>query len=394
LLNPVLELKPSACPGHYCAGVERRHPLASGILILSASMGAGHDGAAAEIARRASDAGYRAEVRDFLEAGPFRIGDAFWYRARWLCPALSRFVTLLARRRVLRWQSASKPAVVVSTYPLATLCLGQLRGSGLLPSPVVNYITDFAVHPLWTHPSVDLNLTVHQSAAAAATASSGRPSIACGPAVAPAFGVPSRAVRAAARRALLLPADQPAVLVAAGSWGVGDVFEAWQAVLEAGCVPVIACGTDRTLLVRARQLAAARNGPCVVLPWTDRMAEVMAACDALVDNAGGLTSMEAMKSGLPVIAFRPIAGHGKENCARMSEAGVVYFAHDRAGLVGALCSLRATNRRWDAQVKNARSMFRSDPFCEIDRMARAHLEALTDGLASGPITGAVGATHR
>ena len=45
-------------------------------LVLSASMGAGHDGAARAIAARLEELGHRAEVVDFLEAGPFRVGAA------------------------------------------------------------------------------------------------------------------------------------------------------------------------------------------------------------------------------------------------------------------------------------------------------------------------------
>jgi UDP-N-acetylglucosamine:LPS N-acetylglucosamine transferase len=43
------------------------------------------------------------------------------------------------------------------------------------------------------------------------------------------------------------------------------------------------------------------------------MAGLMAAADALVENAGGLTSKEALRVGLPVVAFRPIAGHGRHD---------------------------------------------------------------------------------
>ena len=56
------------------------------------------------------------------------------------------------------------------------------------------------------------------------------------------------------------------------------------------------------------------------------MPALMAACDALVENAGGLTSLEAMRAGLPVVSFQPIAGHGRENTARMAEAGVSRLA--------------------------------------------------------------------
>ncbi|MFC7733826.1 hypothetical protein [Actinomadura keratinilytica] len=44
------------------------------MLIVSASMGAGHDGAAAELARRLAAAGGAAEVVDLLELLPLGLG--------------------------------------------------------------------------------------------------------------------------------------------------------------------------------------------------------------------------------------------------------------------------------------------------------------------------------
>ena len=44
------------------------------VFIVSASMGAGHDGAARELARRVVAAGDEARVVDFLDAGPLGTG--------------------------------------------------------------------------------------------------------------------------------------------------------------------------------------------------------------------------------------------------------------------------------------------------------------------------------
>src|SRR5690348_5616572 len=52
-----------------CARMQRR------VLVVSASMGAGHDGAARELARRLEDDGHVTEVRDFMKSAPLKIGD-------------------------------------------------------------------------------------------------------------------------------------------------------------------------------------------------------------------------------------------------------------------------------------------------------------------------------
>jgi processive 1,2-diacylglycerol beta-glucosyltransferase len=355
------------------------------VMILSASMGAGHDGAAHEMAARLRAAGHEAEVRDFLDAGPLRIGrllrrgyelelkhvpsayDAtyrLWYRVPWLCPIISWLVCLLTHRRVLRWVRRGDIGIVVSTYPLATLCLGRLRALGRLRIPTVNFITDFGVHPLWVHRGIDLNLAVHTGPADDARRQTGRPSIACGPLVAATYepGVAATVeVRAEARAELGLAPGARAVLIVAGSWGVGRVAETFRLVgAEGDYVPVVVCGRDETLRARLQREAGALPGRSVVLGWTDRMPRLMAACDALIENAGGLTSLEALRIGLPVVSYDPIAGHGRENTAAMARAGVSQLAVDGPGLLSALDS--ATRPGWQrhAQVNAGRAMFVAD----------------------------------
>jgi len=344
-------------------------------------MGAGHDGAARELAARLRSSGHHAEVRDFLDSGPLHIGAALrsgyefelkhlpsayeatyrlWYRAPWLCPLVAWFVTILTRRRVLRWIRDTRADVVVSTYPLATLCLGRLRATRRLAIPTVNFITDFGVHPLWVHRGVDLNLAVHDGPAHMAENRTGRPSLACGPVVSDGFEPGRLPDRHQARAALgLTPADR-AVLVVAGSWGVGGVAATWQAITRDGrFTPVVVCGRDESLRQAVGALAEAASGNSVILGWTDDMPSLMSGCDALVENAGGLTSLEALRAGLPVVSFQPIAGHGRENTARMADAGVSVLAAGPDELIEALDELTSMGTRRTQQVDAGRAMFQT-----------------------------------
>src|SRR5206468_2436809 len=73
-------------------------------------------------------------------------------------------------------------------------------------------------------------------------------------------------------------------------------------------------------------------GCATILGFTHRMPELMAASDVLVQNAGGLTCLEAFGAGLPVVMFDPLPGHGEDNCRLMRCAGLVSPASDAAGL--------------------------------------------------------------
>lgn len=353
------------------------------ILVISASMGAGHDGAARELARRLDEQGHEAVVVDFLDAMPLRVGpllrviygwqlrSAPWsYEASYrlwslvpvLCLPLIALIGTLTGARLRRWIRRESAGVVISTYPLASLALGRDRQRGKLRVPVATFITDFAVHPLWTHPGVDLHMCVHEQAAEAAAQQANGPSVAPGPAVPPRFseGAPRRSE---VRGALGVGEDERIVLLMAGSWGVGDLEATFDDVVATGrYTPLVVCGrNDR---VRRRLLA---KGEGHVLGWSDDMAGLMAASDALVENAGGLTCMEAFASGLPVVSYRPIAGHGRGNALEMDRAGVAALAHSEEDLAPTLD--RATGVLGKAQVEAGQAMFVCDPAGEALRLA-------------------------
>lgn len=350
-------------------------------------MGAGHDGAARTLAEQLRAAGHVAEVKDFLRSGPLRIGSALrmgyefelrhvpsaydatyrlWYRVPWLCPAVAWIVTLLTRRRVMRWIDSFDPWVVVSTYPLSTLCLGRLRRIGRLRIPAVNFITDFGVHPLWVHRGVDVNLAIHGLPAEVAAQRTGRRSVFTGPAVSSRFDASGLPDREEARARFGIGPDQRAVLIVAGSWGIGNVAATFSAVARDGrFLPVVVCGRDDKLRRHVTALAGEAPGDALILGWTEDMPALMVACDALVENAGGLTSLEAMRAGLPVVSFDPIAGHGVENTAAMDAAGVARLARDPLELGRALADLTEPGPLREAQAARAGAMFRSSPAAAV-----------------------------
>jgi UDP-N-acetylglucosamine:LPS N-acetylglucosamine transferase len=361
------------------------------VLVVGARMGAGHQGAAAELARRMSARGREPVIVDFLDAfprplavvwerfyrgqlryapGSYEKSYQLFYRHPGLWGPFVSFERLLAGRRVMRWVRGTDPDVIVSTYSFATLVLGRLREEGSVQVPVVNYLTDFGVHPRAVHPAVDLDLALHDWPGRAATALTSRPATVAGPVVDPAFADRDGAAdrRAAGRRWLGVGDDERLVIVAAGSWGVGErVAETVAAIVASGRFRVATvCGSDHRLRRRLE-----REGLDVALGWTDRMPELMAAADVVVENAGGLTSLEAFAAGVPVVTFRPIPGHGRDNVRGMVAAGVTTAPGDETELLAALEALAAPGPVRDRQVAAAGALFCDDPVEHILALAGA-----------------------
>ncbi len=375
------------------------------VVVVTARMGAGHEGAAHELARRVRARGHRAAVVDLLDAFPRPLSWAwragYGAQLRWWPDSYERSYRLysspsrlwpwslwavrrLAQRHLLHRLGAEGADVVVSTYALATLVLGELKVAGLVDGPLVNYLTDLGVHPRTVHPACELTVALHPLAAAdAARLVDGV--VVAGPAVAPAFttGVPSPTE---ARRRLGLPADGRIVLVVAGSWGVGDGIADTVAALAAEPTVhvVTACGRDERL--RARLSA---RGLGWALGWTERMPELLAAADVVVENAGGLTSLEAFAVGTPVVSHRPIPGHGRDNVRVLAAAGLTTATHDADGLLAAVRALAAPGPARDRQLVAAASLFAVDPVDAVlalaERRARQRPSCPTEATATAQV---------
>ncbi|HTJ76577.1 MAG TPA: glycosyltransferase [Acidimicrobiales bacterium] len=361
------------------------------MLLVAARMGAGHQGAAEELARRLTERGREPVIVDFLDAFPRPLAEAWerfyraqlryapnsyessyqlFYRRPELWEPFVTFERALAGRRVMRWVRDVDPDVIVSTYSFATLVLGRLRQEGRVRVPVANFLTDFGVHPRAVHPAVDLNLALHAGPAKTAVALAPCRTAVAGPAVKPAFtdtaGAPAR--RAEGRAWLGVADDERLVLVAGGSWGVGhELVETVAAIVASGRFRVATlCGSDRRLRRRLEQ-----RGLDIVLGWTDRMPALLAAADVVVENAGGLTSLEAFAAGVPIVTYRPIPGHGRDNVKAMVAAGVTTAPAGEAELLAALDRLSAAGPAREAQVGAAHALFSDDPAAHIVALAAA-----------------------
>jgi UDP-N-acetylglucosamine:LPS N-acetylglucosamine transferase len=377
-------------------GTGRREPLGR-VVVVSASAGAGHDGASRELGRRLAVRGLAVDHLDLAELFPVWLGRALQHtyhgmvrRLPWLYGALfavgsgyggagagAQALLRPLRPRLLR---ALPPdtRVVVAAYPLVSQLLGPLRRSGELVVPVVTYLTDFGVNPIWVAPGVDLYCAAHPVSREWAYRLGAAEVRVAGRVVDPAFRAAGEPGRVRARDRFGLPRRQRLALLVAGSWGVGQVARAAAEVAAAGvAVPVVVCGRNEALRRRLRH-----RGLRHVFGWVRDMPELLRAADVLVENAGGLTALEAMASGVPVLTYRPIPGHGRDNAAGMAAAGVSTWVRHPGQLGPALVGL-ADGPAGARQRAAGLALFDADPTDQVTALALGRREpvAPADGVA-------------
>jgi UDP-glucose 4-epimerase len=360
------------------------------ILIISADIGEGHDLPARAVKREFLDEDPDAQisiVNGLPAMGPvltktLRENSAFMFQwvpwlfdfqymlfmyfapTRWLT---RRLLTALGRRGLMRLIKAHDPDLIVSTYPGVTAVLGELRRKNRLDVPCYSSITDLAGLHFWAHPGIDLHLITHPESAEEVEKIAGPDSVRWAkPPTSPAF-LAARS-RDEARRSLGLPAAGRVIAVSGGGWGVGDLAGATRAALEVPDATVL-CLCGRNDKLRARVTTLFGSEPRLkVMGFTDRMGDVLAASDALVHSSAGLTVLEAIIRGCPVISYGFGVGHVRASNRALVRFGLAQVARSEKDLNPALT--RALEHRPEPDVTFARRPSTASLILTDERRAR------------------------
>ena len=93
-----------------------------------------------------------------------------------------------------------------------------------------------------------------------------------------------------------------------------------------------------------------------VYGFTDRMPDVLAAADVLVHSTGGVTCLEAMAAGTPVVSYGLPVGHARINTRAMAALDLLLLANDTDELREHVCaSFAALGRSPTAPLRPPRA---------------------------------------
>lgn len=308
------------------------------ILVLTCSAGAGHLMAARAIGEALRDAApdTRVDIVDVLDLAPSlfrrvysdgylrlvdRFPSLFGYiydqtdrpgagatRAR---SAIQTACLRLAARRI----AAAAPQRIVNTHFLSSELVAGLKQSGRLRCPQYTVLTDFEAHRLWVQPPTEHYFVASPLARAHL--------VACGvpPELVTVSGIPVRAAFSEeitpreARQRLGLPVDGPIVLLLCGGFGVGPVEATLRELARAQSARLIAviCGRNAARQRRLERIARGAADRVRIVGYTDSIHLWMRAATLAVSKPGGLSSAEALVSGLPLVILNPIPGPETRN---------------------------------------------------------------------------------
>lgn len=319
------------------------------VLILSASAGAGHTRAAEAIERAFLLGGEAQEVRhldsldytnalfrniysraylEMVKTMPEVLGwlydnqDEPW---KYELPKVA--FDKLNSGPLIKLLESYQPEITVCTHSLPAEIISWLKAEGRLSTRQAIVITDFDLHALWLcrhyeHYFVAIDETrahlIELGVPAAKITVSGIP-------IDPAFSVAKD--RRALQQKFGLDPGRATILISAGGFGVGRVDRIVTALLrlQHPSQVVVICGRNHELQAEMERwtarLPVEDRVSFKIVGHTTEMDEWMAASDLIVGKPGGLTTSEALASGVIFVVVDPIPGQEERNSDHLLEEG-------------------------------------------------------------------------
>ena len=354
------------------------------VLIVSASVGAGHNSAARAIAESLRSAEPSADVsvldvlslaplgfRAYYAGGfslavsrlPWAYGLGYWLTDRPDGPArnLRERRRLWTERLFLKAYAdhvlGARPDVIVHTHFLTPpVTVGLLR----LATPQMVVVTDIRMHRFWYCEEVS-----HWFAPADETAERLR-RWGIAPERITVSGIPIHPKWTAPldRERILaewrLPADRPIVLLSGGvEFTCGPVVRIARQIL-ARCERAFVCvlaGRNKRLLARLARLPEA---PQRLMPvgFTDRLHELVEVAALMVTKAGGLSTAECLAKATPMVLLRPVPGQESGNAEHFERFGAAVIARRNRDAAGHVARLLADDEALRHMSDSARRLYR------------------------------------
>lgn len=231
--------------------------------------------------------------------------------------------------------------LIINTHFLPAEIIASLRKQERLSVPQVTVTTDFETHRLWINQPCEHYFTAteegarylqHWGVPAEQTTVTGIP-------VHPVFAKPKD--RAACLQHLGWTGDRPIVLQLSGGFGVGPIAKLYRALLDVTrpIELVTLSGRNEAVKKELEAIEVPARHRAHVLGFTDQIDELMAVADVVVSKPGGLTTAETLARGAVMAIVNPIPGQESRNSDFLLENGAAIKVNNLATLAFKIDSL-------------------------------------------------------
>jgi len=373
------------------------------ILVLSASVGAGHMRAAqaVELALKelAPDAHvenvdvltltnalfrrvYGSAYLELVNKAPHVLGYFYDMMDRPRRPdssrdRLRRAVEKLNLRKLEKFLVDQPWDVIVNTHFLPAEIIAGLTRSRKLSTPQITVTTDFETHRLWVNQPCD-HFTTATEEGKAYLVHWGVPAIkitVTGIPIHPVFAHPME--RAQALKNQGLRGDRPVVRQLAGGFGVGPIESLFKGLLaiDTPLEIVVVCGKNEKIRAKLDKIALPPRHRAKVIGFTHEMDQLLCAADLVLSKPGGLTTSEILARGAAFAIVNPIPGQESRNSDYLLENGAAVKINNLPTLPLKLAPLLSNPARLQTLKDNAKRLGRPQAAYDVAKIAMGMIKA-------------------
>ena len=299
-------------------------------LLLSGSLGMGHDVMAEACAVSLRRRGWTADIGNSIRMMGNKLGgvgeavfrgmlavpgfyDAFHFGQLRTGGRLAQFADAASSRYLVpaldEHLNEQPVQLLVSVFATGASAASRIkeRHPGMVTAV---FCTDVCPHSMWVHDQTDLYLVTSDPAARYVRRFEPNARIAVvPPPVRPQFY--DAPTQDAARDTLGVPRHAPCVLLMSGSWGIGPLVQVTENLAAAGIYVLAVAGRNVRLEAKLRS-AAARSAKIIPFGYTDDVPTLMSAASLVVTSSGD-TCSEARVIGRDLLLLDVVPGHGRDN---------------------------------------------------------------------------------
>lgn len=322
------------------------------IMIMTASVGSGHDEAAKVIEQELLDKYKNIEIEtiDFIDIFPGPVGQFIkstylkiidkvpsWYNILYQLTSklnqqnkVSSIFGYKYEKKIRALIEASNPNMILFTNPFPSTLVSHLKRKKKINIYTASIITDYTAHSVWLDPTID-SYFVGSDILKEEMVGKG-----INPSKIHVTGIPiDKKFNISVNKdektiELGLKANLPTVLIMGGGLGLGSIYEILETTdkIDRPLQLIVVAGKNKSLKHSLEKRKYNSKHNVKILGFCDNVHELMACSNLLVSKAGGLTMTEAVTKRLPILVFDPIPGQEIKNAKYFSYMGVAKYLKD------------------------------------------------------------------
>ncbi len=245
----------------------------------------------------------------------------------------SNMVQKLLSKKLFKLFKDEQPEVVISTHPFITEMVASLKKNGKTNTKLCVVMTDYASHKFWEIKQEYVNMYfVANQEMKHSLKNNGineEKIFVTGIPVGPAF-LKDYSTQEIYEDFGLSPDKNTVLIFGGGQYGMSNINKIFQSLLAVNddFQIVAIAGKSKKNQKSFQKLAENTSKKVTILPYTNKVPELMHIANFVISKPGGLTTTEILTCHVPFIIINPIPGQEEENANFLTNNGAAIRLYD------------------------------------------------------------------